>query len=58
MSKMLFSPHTPSGFLTLHVFVSYNNVEYSQNEVILTISNVNQEGRGEDTNGGNGEGKA
>ncbi|KMZ92988.1 hypothetical protein PVMG_04700 [Plasmodium vivax Mauritania I] len=32
------------GFLTLHVFVSYNNVEYSQNEVILTISNVNQEG--------------
>ncbi|CAI7720719.1 hypothetical protein PVIIG_04431 [Plasmodium vivax India VII] len=46
------------GFLTLHVFVSYNNVEYSQNEVILTISNVNQEGRGEDTNGGNGEGKA
>ncbi|GAW81197.1 hypothetical protein, conserved [Plasmodium gonderi] len=27
-------------FIKFHVFVSYNNVEYSQNEIILTISNV------------------
>ncbi|ANQ08350.1 Uncharacterized protein PCOAH_00027710 [Plasmodium coatneyi] len=46
------------GFITLHVFVSYNNVEYSQNEVILTISNVSPEGSMDDTNGGSGEGEA
>ncbi|KJP85863.1 hypothetical protein AK88_04511 [Plasmodium fragile] len=45
------------GFITLHVSVSYNNVEYSQNEVILTISNVNPEGSMDDTNGGNNEGE-
>ncbi|OTN65068.1 Uncharacterized protein PKNOH_S120160100 [Plasmodium knowlesi] len=43
------------GFITLHVFVSYNNVEYSQNEVILTISNVKPEGSMNDTNRGSGE---
>ncbi|EUD67281.1 hypothetical protein C922_02431 [Plasmodium inui San Antonio 1] len=42
-------------FITFHVFVSYNNVEYSQTEVILTISNVNPEGSMDDTDGGNGD---